>query len=307
MKKIILFYFLILATTAFSQVGIGTTEPGAQLDIVASDKDSPSNIDGILIPRLKKFPAQKPGSAQHGMLVFLSENFNNSPSGFYYWHHQENTWKSIVADAKAANFYKPNSTESPGNIQDNIFRNGNIGIGTEEIESKLQIAINPDDSQDIKKGLEIDNNNSAETRNTYGLDIKNRSKTNNIKYGIKNHVTGDGNGIRYGIYNSTSQGSSGNDIYGIYNSVGRTEGASSSNYGIYTEIGETSGRGKIYGIFARALGNSSARVFAGYFAGPVGIGRTEAEEYRFPDTRGKENQILVSDNSGNLNWKHNHT
>ncbi|MGW1455390.1 hypothetical protein ACWBC2_10420 [Salegentibacter agarivorans] len=307
MKKIILFYFLILATTAFSQVGIGTTEPGAQLDIVASDKDSPSNIDGILIPRLKKFPSQNPGSAQHGMLIFLSENFNNSPSGFYYWHHQENTWKSIVADAKAANFYKPNSTESPGNIQDNIFRKGNIGIGTEEIESKLQIAINPDDSQDIKKGLEIDNNNSAETRNTYGLDIKNRSKTNNIKYGIKNHVTGDGNGIRYGIYNSTSQGSSGNDIYGIYNSVGRTEGASSSNYGIYTEIGETSGRGKIYGIFARALGNSSARVFAGYFAGPVGIGRTEAEEYRFPDTRGKENQILVSDNSGKLNWKHNHT
>ncbi|MBZ9630602.1 hypothetical protein LB465_07400 [Salegentibacter sp. LM13S] len=307
MKKIILFYFLILATTAFSQVGIGTTEPGAQLDIVASDKDSPANIDGILIPRIKKFPSQNPGSAQHGMLIFLSEDFNNFPSGFYYWHHQESKWKSIVSDAKAANFYEVSTTESPGNIEDNIFREGNIGIGTEDIVSKLQIAINPDDAQDIKKGLEIDNNNSAETRNTYGIEIRNRSKTNHIKYGIKNHVTGDGNGERYGFYNTTSQGSSGTDIYGIYNSVGRTEGANSSNYGIYTEIGEVTGRGKIYGIFARALGNPSSRVFAGYFAGPVGIGRTEAEEYRFPDTRGEENQVLILDNDGNAEWKHNHT
>ncbi len=55
MKKIILFYFLILATTALAQVGIGTAEPVAQLDIVELDKDSPRNIDGILIPPLKKF------------------------------------------------------------------------------------------------------------------------------------------------------------------------------------------------------------------------------------------------------------
>ncbi len=72
--------------------------------------------------------------------------------------------------------------------------------------------------------------------------------------------------------------------------MGRTEGGNSSNYEIYTEIGEVTGRGKIYGIFARALGNPGSRVFAGYFAGPVGIGRTEAEEYRFPDTRGEETQ-----------------
>ncbi|WP_286761421.1 hypothetical protein [Salegentibacter sp. UBA1130] len=307
MKKIILFYFLILATTAFSQVGIGTTEPGAQLDIVASDKGSPSSIDGILIPRLKKFTAQNPGSAQHGMLIFLSENFNNSPSGFYYWHHRENIWKSIVDDAKAANFYKPNSTESPGNIVDNIFREGNIGIGTEEIESKLQIAINPDDSQDIKKGLEIDNNNSAETRNTYGIEIRNRSKTNAIKYGIKLNISGEGEGERYGLHLNTNKTTGSSDIFGIYNKVGRTEGANSNNYGILTEIGTSTGRGNIYGIYARAEGNSSSRVFAGYFAGRIGIGRTQAEEYIFPDSRGAENQILVSDNSGNLNWKHNHT
>ncbi|OEY72691.1 hypothetical protein [Salegentibacter salarius] len=307
MKKIILYYFLLFAIPVISQVGIGTTEPGAQLDIVATDINNPSKIDGILIPRIKKFPSQDPGIEQHGMLIFLSEDFNNSPAGFYYWHEQEGEWKSIVSDAKAANFYEPNTTESPGNITANLFRKGNIGIGTEDIVSKLQIAINPGDTQDIKKGLEIDNNNPEKTKNTYGIEIKNRSKTDAVKYGIKNHVTGDGEGIRYGIYSTTSQGASGSDIYGIYNSVGRTEGANSSNYGIFTEIGETSGRGNIYGIYARAEGNSSSRVFAGYFAGPVGIGKTPAVEYTLPDSRGEENQILVSDDSGKVNWKHNHT
>jgi hypothetical protein len=307
MKRIVLYYFLILAFPAVSQVGIGTTEPGAQLDIVATDIDNPAKIDGILIPRIKKFPSQNPGNEQHGMLIFLSENFNNYPTGFYYWHQQESKWKSIVSDAKAADFYEIGDTESPGNIEDNIFRTGNIGIGTEDIASKLQIAINPDDAQDIKKGLEIDNNNSAETRNTYGIEIRNRSKTNAIKYGIKLNVSGEGEGERYGIYNVTNKTTGSSNVYGIYNKVGRTEGASSNNYGIFTEIGTSTGRGNIYGIYARAEGNPSSKVFAGYFAGRVGIGKTPAEEYILPDSRGEENQILVSDNSGKVNWKHNHT
>ncbi|MBZ9729474.1 hypothetical protein LB467_07215 [Salegentibacter sp. JZCK2] len=307
MKKFVLYYFLIFAFPAFSQVGIGTTEPGAQLDIVATDKDNPTSIDGILIPRIKKFPSQNPGNEQHGMLIFLTEDFNNSPPGFYYWHQNEAKWKSIVSDATAANFYKPHTTESPGNINDDIFRKGNIGIGTEEIVSKLQIAINPDDAQDIKKGLEIDNNNPAETRNTYGIEIRNRSKTNAIKYGIKLNVSGEGEGERYGIYNVTNKTTGSSSIFGIYNKVGRTEGANSHNYGILSEIGTSTGRGNIYAIYARAEGNSSANVFAGYFAGRVGIGKTPVEEYVLPDVRGVENQILVSDNAGKVNWKHNHT
>lgn len=296
---------MFLGLNVFSQVGIGTTEPGAQLDIVATDKDNPAKIDGILIPRIKKFSSQDPGNEQHGMLIFLSEDFNDSPTGFYYWHQQEGKWKSIVSDAKAANFYKPNTTESPGNIQDDLFRNGNIGIGTEEIFSKLQIAINPDDAQDIKKGLEIDNNNSAETRNTYGVEIRNRSKTNAIKYGIKLKVSGEGDGERYGIYNVTNKTSGSSNVYGIYNKVGRTEGANSHNYGILSEIGTSTGRGNIYAIYGRAEGNSSSNVFAGYFAGRVGIGKTPTEEYIFPASRGEENQILVLGNDGEVKWKHN--
>ncbi|SHF47391.1 hypothetical protein SAMN05444483_101244 [Salegentibacter echinorum] len=306
MRAFIIF-LLLFPTGMFSQVGIGTTNPGAQLDIVATNEGNPANIDGILIPRITKFPAQNPGLAQHGMLVFLSENYNNSPTGFYYWHQQENQWKSIVSDAKASNFYKIGTTESPGNITDDIFRNGNIGIGTEALESKLQIAINPGDPKDIKKGLEIDNNNPEKTKNTYGMEITNRSKTDAVKYGIKLSVSTDGEAERYGIYNVTNKASGSRDMYGIYNRVGRTEGANSDNYGIFTEIGTNTGRGHIYGIYARAEGNPSSRVFAGYFEGPVGIGKSKAEEYTLPDSRGKEGDILVSDDQGNVSWKANHT
>jgi len=306
--KAFLILLFIFPPGIYSQVGIGTTEPGAQLDIVATNKENPASIDGILIPRISKFPAQNPGLAQHGMLVFLSKEFNNFPVGFYYWHQQESKWKSIVADAKAANFYKTGTTESPGNIEDAIFRKGNLGLGTEEIESKLQIAINPGDPQDIKKGLEIDNNNAAEDNlTTYGILNQNRSSTNGPKYGIKTNVSGTGTGIHYGIHSITSHGSGTSDIYGIYNRVGRTEGANSENFGIYSKIGEPTGRGSIYGIYAVAYGNPSSRVFAGYFAGRVGIGITPAVEYIFPDSRGKEGDILVSDAQGKVSWKANHT
>lgn len=303
MKWTVLFIVFFSPLLVLSQVGVGTTSPGAQLDIVASNPSNPENIDGLLIPRVNSFPAVNPGAAQHGMLIYLSNNLPKFPTGFYYWDNPDTEWKSIVSDAKAANFYEENTLESPGNIDAPIFRKGNIGIGTDEIVSKLQIAINPGVDLDIKKGIEVVNSNSEVTKNTYGIEVKNNSKTNAIKYGIKNHVTGDGGGERYGIYNTTSQGASGSDMYGIYNSVGRTEGATSYNYGIYTVIGEPSGRGNIYGIYAKAEGNSSSDVYAGYFAGRIGIGSNPVSDYVLPDVRGTEGQVLMAEKNGEVKWK----
>lgn len=51
MKTRLLFVFtILLATISYSQVGINTITPEAQLDIVAGT--TPSEKDGILIPRL---------------------------------------------------------------------------------------------------------------------------------------------------------------------------------------------------------------------------------------------------------------
>ncbi|MDT0644915.1 hypothetical protein RM553_18905 [Zunongwangia sp. F363] len=288
-----------------SQVGIGTTAPKAQLDIVATDKLNPAEIDGILIPRVEKFPSANPGSEQNGMLVFLSKDQPNFTSGFYYWSALDSSWKAMAANSAASNFYKPGTSLSPNNVTDAAYREGNIGIGTDQISSRLQIAIPAGKDLSLKKTLEVDNANSAtDNLTTYGIVNDNRSATNGTKYGIKSNVGGAGTGIHYGIFNETYQNTGTNDIYGIFNRVGRTFGARSNNFGIYNEIGSVQGVGNIYGIYSVAYGDSNSNVFAGYFAGRLGIGITPDVEYVFPDSRGLENQVLVTDRVGKVSWKH---
>lgn len=304
--KFIKFLPLIFPCLLFSQVGIGTTSPKASLDIAVSDKTNPTGIDGILIPRIEKFPTTNPTAEQHGMLVFLTKALPGFPTGFYYWNATEIKWKSIVSDAASANFYKEGTTASPNNIDDPLFRKGNVAIGTEQATAKLQIAIENINDLAIKKGLEIDNRNSAtDNLTTYGFINTNRSTTNGNKYGIKSNVSGDGIGIHYGIFNESFQNTGTNDIYGIFNRVGRTCGAKSNNYGIYSEIGSTTGQGNIYGIYSIAWGDSNSNIFAGYFAGRVGIGNSSADDYILPPVRGKDLQVLVTDDTGNVSWRYN--
>ncbi|MCJ7757781.1 MAG: hypothetical protein MUP24_06500 [Gillisia sp.] len=294
----------LLSFFAYSQVGIGTSSPQAQLDIVSSSAANPTVIDGLLIPRIEKFPSVNPGLNQHAMMVYLSKATGQNPTGFYFWNASEAKWETISGNS-FGNFYKPGTSINPNNISDNMYRTGNIGIGTQEITAKLQIALNSQTDIAIKKGLEVDNNNPAvDNFVTYGIVSDNRSATNAVKYGIKNNVGGLGIGVHYGFFNETYQSTGTNDIYGIYNRVGNTFGAKSDNYGIYSIIGSPTSLGTIYGIYSKAEGNSSANVFAGYFAGRLGIGLSPAEEYILPATRGKNEQILVTNKSGDVNWKY---
>ncbi len=303
MRNIYAFILLLLCHLGYAQVGIGTSDPKAQLDIIATDKDNPADIDGILIPRIERFPTNNPGQAQHGMLVFLNKNVTGYAPGFYYWNSLETKWKPLGSEASSANFYKPGSTQSPNNISDPIYRESSIGIGTDQISSRLQIAIAAGKDLALKKGLEIDNSNSAtDNLTTYGIINDNRSLTNGNKYGIKNNVGGVGMGIHYGIFNETYQNTGTNDIYGIFNRIGRTFGAKSNNFGIYNEIGTIQGVGNIYGIYSIALGDSNSNVYAGYFAGRLGIGLTPDTDYVLPTSRGTEGQIMMTNASGQVSW-----
>lgn len=296
------FAFLFVPFFAVCQVGINTSSPKAQLDIVSNSPDNPLGIDGILVPRIHKFPVDPPSKDQHGMLVFLNSTTPTQKTGFYYWNNELLKWETVGGSA-SENFYKPATTTSPNNITDALYRTGNVGIGTQDITSKLQVALNSISDAAIKKGLEIDNNNpTVDNLTTYGIISDNRSATNGNKYGFKNNVGGVGIGIHYGIFNETYQNSGTNDIYGFYNRVGKTFGTNSNNYGIYNEIGQTTGTGKIYGIYSVAFGSNLDKVYAGYFAGRLGIGNSPAEEYVFPATKGSSSQILVLDGIGNMNW-----
>lgn len=150
MKSLFAFFLFTLSLPLYCQVGIGTENPQAQLDIIAHTPDTPEVKDGILIPRISKFPATNPGMEQHGMMVFLTKEQQERPPGFYYWDATETKWKSIGSNG-TGNFYKTGTTTNPGNIQDPMYRNGSVGIGTQEITSKLQIALNSSADAAIKK------------------------------------------------------------------------------------------------------------------------------------------------------------
>lgn len=101
MKRILLTLLTISFQTAFAQVGIGNTSPKAQLDISASSAATPSNSDGILIPRLNTFPAASPTSAHNGMLIFLTTAVGTNLPGFYYWSHPALAWVGLNSSNKS--------------------------------------------------------------------------------------------------------------------------------------------------------------------------------------------------------------
>lgn len=82
----------------FSQVGINTNLPNAQLDIRSSNQLTPANNDGILIPRIDAFPVTNPTAAQIGMMVYLTTTSAGKSPGFYYW---DATWKGFGNSAVA--------------------------------------------------------------------------------------------------------------------------------------------------------------------------------------------------------------
>jgi len=84
-KTIVLYVLLFVVSFSFAQVGVGNTDPQATLDITASNQATPSNEDGILIPRVDTFPGTDPTAAQQGMLIYLTTAVGTNPKGFYYW------------------------------------------------------------------------------------------------------------------------------------------------------------------------------------------------------------------------------
>ncbi|MDR6195331.1 hypothetical protein [Siphonobacter sp. SORGH_AS_0500] len=108
MKQFLLSAGLMLATvSAYAQLGVGTSTPKAQLDVTASNPSTPSNTDGLLIPRVSAFSATNPTAEQNGMMVFLKTASGNKLPGFYYWNESTKAWKSVYSTSETLKFYHP--------------------------------------------------------------------------------------------------------------------------------------------------------------------------------------------------------
>ena len=96
MKQFLFCIAVLFSAISYAQnVGIGTNIPGAKLEITASNIASPTNQDGMLVPRISNFPAINPGANQNSMLVFLTTVSGANEPGFYYWDNATTSWKAV--------------------------------------------------------------------------------------------------------------------------------------------------------------------------------------------------------------------
>lgn len=138
MKALIKVGLLLCFLQTYAQVGINTTDPEAQLDIKSSNQATPTNKDGILIPKVDAFPASNPTASQQGMLVYLTTTSGTNEPGFYYWDNTTTSWIGIVSTASGdKDWYKANTTTTPSNTDD-MYHMGNIGIGNSNPTVPLQ-------------------------------------------------------------------------------------------------------------------------------------------------------------------------
>lgn len=233
-----LYFFFI--NFSIAQVGVGTTNPDAQLDIRSSNQATPSNNDGILIPKVDAFPVTNPTSAQHSMLVYLTTVSGGNQPGFYYWDNNISSWIGISSTANGDHdWYKVGTTTAPTAITDDMFHTGNVAIGKNTTSYPLEIETTLYD-----KGIY----NSFTSLVDSGLD--NYAIHNNIfvsdndsAYGVKNDISGTGTGFHYGTFNDIS-----------------TSGAA-SHFGTYNRF-LGSGAGLQYGTY-NSMNNGSNAAIAG--------------------------------------------
>lgn len=103
MKKLVFITILLVSCTISAQVGIGNIDPQAALDISASSITTPTNADGILIPRVDEFPATDPTATQDGMMVFVTGD-GTPAKGFYYWDNDAGPAAWVLVSGGGSNW-----------------------------------------------------------------------------------------------------------------------------------------------------------------------------------------------------------
>ncbi len=344
MKIFFLFTFLLIIQITNAQVGIGNTNPKARLDITASNALSPSNTDGVLIPRANKFPNTNPTIDQNGMLLFITGN-GITKKGFYFWNQSTTSWKPIskwIENEANNTIYNDFSDhiaigvantsarfEVRGDGIDNI--GGAVKIINTNAKRNLIVTSMGDENQNFNfsRALEINNNvNSLGnfTKNTGVLiEMNGASVLNSSIYGTYTRYAINSNyaGNIYGNY-TTSFNKTAQEIYGFYSTL-QTSGTG-DRYGFYSNIGNANfgdpiGTGNLYGLYSKITTEASgsrtsygvysesqlATGYAGYFIGRMSLGNSFSNRYLMPDADGSANQVLTTDGSGNTSWSNDFT
>ena len=245
-----------------------------------------------------------------------------------------------LPDQHDADFYKAGTTTPPTSNYDYIYHMGKISIGTDTIYTHSNIynrTYTNSSTLQISIFNSIQNSGSGAHYGTFNELL---GSGGGEQYGVKNHIVNSGDGVHFGNYSDLNDSGSGTH-YGTYNFLHGTgtgmqigvknEITNSGNtnhfgivsylsgngsgihignysylngygtgdkYGTYNKIEKTAG-GTHYAVYGEALKTGS---YAGYFMGNVAIGKTGANKYILPATKGNADEIMQIDANGQVNW-----
>lgn len=258
MKKVTVFFLLFFTTIIVqAQVGINTTIPNAQLDIRSSNQATPTNTDGILIPKVDVFPATNPTAAQQGMMVYLTtaSTFlgNPKPLGFYYWDGISD-WKAVgenntnnwTISGNAGTNPPTNFIGTTDNV-DLVFKRGNTLAGRignsntffGRMSGSISVGAN-----NTYIGTEAGSNNVTGQQNVF---IGRRTGTFGAT-GSDNILIGNG----AGIFNEANQ----NSFIGSFSGNGTSTGANNTFMGYSSGSGNDTGSQNAF--FGASAGNANS-------------------------------------------------
>ncbi len=141
-SKRILFGALLslVGVSAYSQ-NIGINSTGAAADASAALDVSTSN-KGVLLPRVALTGTNDVttvSSPATSLLVYNTASVSDVTPGYYYYNGT--VWVKLTDSGSNADddWYKVGTTSAPTSINDNVFTQGNVGIGVTNPSSKLEV------------------------------------------------------------------------------------------------------------------------------------------------------------------------
>jgi|GEM_PF-739361 len=258
MKKFTILYGLLFFTTSmFSQVGINTTSPFAQLEIKSTNQATPSNTDGILIPKIDAFPLTNPTAAQNSMMVYLTNDLPGKPKGFYYWDNGSSTWKGFGGNAGWE--LLGNSGTDPNvnfigtkDANDVVFRRDNVISGKIGMANTSfgRSSLNPLNSGIYNSAFGLSslaNNTSGNSNSAFGnYSLFNTSSGNfntavgsNSMYSNTIGIQNTAMGSSASELNSTGNNNSSLGHYALYNNISGSNNTAVGLESLYTNLGSS--------------------------------------------------------------------
>jgi len=256
--RIVIVLFILINVKSFAQVGIGThtPDPSTVLDITAIDR-------GVLFPRISlndvtDASLDGANTAADGLMIYNTNASVTGGDGVGYYMFNGSNWNKILTSDINLNdhdWYIELTTDTPTDINDDIYTMGNVGIGKNNPTASLHIvSVDGITNTGVRSEFSGSDNNQK-----IGFWSRLTQTGDGVHYGVKNDI-GSGDGSHYGSYNGLGGNGNGKH-YGTYNFINNS--GTEWHYGTYNLL-QSAGNGLKYGVFNELRISGSGAQYANY-------------------------------------------